>query len=264
MDDVNKEKPMEFWLHFHCAKYRRRRRRHSNGFIVALLLMIHLISMAWCDRTDTKRAPPFERNHNRHSFNVTTFNWRQWQSTVAPDTIAIAPTAPVVRTKWIDAPQPISRLNVNVNDQRNTRLPVDLPWNSRFKSNAQRKVYYGVAGSVLHGGSEVNLEQQRWNNVTERWPITKINQHNQIPKNKSPNLLTNQLNTNNAINSVHTNTIRMNDGTVKNRELYEFNVKLSAQRNCAKCRILPGVPIRSKSYFSTISVSGMCFLNGQL
>lgn len=242
---------MEFWLRFHCAKYRRR----SNGFIVAVLLlsmMIHLISMALCDRIDTKRLPPFERNHSRHSFTVTPFNWRQWQPTVSPDAIATA-SIPVTRTKWIDSTIPNnSRAN---DDQSKNRIPIESPWNSSFKSNAQREVYYGMPESALHD-SKTYLEQ-RWDNVTERWP-TPINQHNQIPKNNSNNLLTKQLHTNNAINSVHSNTIRMYDGMVRRREMYEFKVKLAGQRNCDKCRILPGIPVRSKSYSSAVSVSGMC------
>lgn len=232
---------MEFWLHLRVASGR------QNGFVVTLLL-IHLISMAWCDWSDNQRLPPASDQSWRRLSNVTPFDEYRWQHM----TVARVPAAAAIRltstTSTLDN-------RINVNDQT-YRHAYNATWSKDTKRKVQlftEQVYsHAVHRNAVNtaNGSDANGRQLRWQSVTKQRP-NRIDQYSRIPKKNTPNLLTtNQFRTNSVSETVRTNTVRFSDYGHVNHETdtVEFKVK-SLRRNCALCRITPGQPIRAKPLF---------------
>lgn len=226
MDDVNKKKPMEFWLRLRFAS------RHQNGFIVTLL-MIHLISIAWCDVANTKR------NDSRQSSLGIAFNRQQQQWNADQyKTVAKAASTPVTR-KRIDS-QPLDN-HFNANDQK-TAIALNLELKS------QNKVYAMHNNAIYESDSH---HEHHWNNITQQ-PYPIVDRRDQMPKKPFHNLLTKQVNTINAIDTRKANASQR-PYVHREEKIYRYKVmrgkkgEKSKQWNCELCRIVPGPPIRSRN-----------------
>lgn len=267
MDDVNRKKPMEFWLHLKLN-------RRQNVFIVILLVNL-FASNARCENHSTKYSDYYQNGHfisnkNDYQHRLQSFNKNEtFDSNIEQKTVrGFIPTKNQhkendqvtmngINTKMNDLkPESHRKVHNLQNTDENTGL-VKL-------KTIQHEYSSGKYDIESHYDSTIYASNKLL-------PLP-TNIPNSKPKKTNVNLFAMQSNDKNASASWHiqnsnkywlsNNKYNNNIGYLSNIKQHKtnsnsnqrkYNVK-PIQRNCNRCRIIPGSPVRHKTYYPSSRV----------